>query len=159
MLGDERAQPTLRPPPLQPIARPEVAGLLRRDLAHWAREGWGPWTLAERSAEGRILGRGGLARTEVAGGGVELPWAIHPDRWNEGLATEAAQAALQIAWRLGLARVISFTLVGNTASRRVMEKAGLRHVREFSHHELPHALYEAVQAASAPAQDRPPPGR
>ena len=55
----------------------------------------------------------------------EIGWAIDPERWGEGLATEAAAAALRDAFdRVGLEQVVSYTLPANTPSIRVMEKLG-----------------------------------
>jgi RimJ/RimL family protein N-acetyltransferase len=56
----------------------------------------------------------------------EVGWVIAADRWGEGLATEAAVAAIADAFdRVGLERIISWTTPDNLSSRRVMEKCGL----------------------------------
>ena len=53
---------------------------------------------------------------------------IAAERWGEGLATEAAAAAIADAFgRVRLERLVSWTTPDNLASRRVMEKCGLRH--------------------------------
>ncbi len=73
---------------------------------------------------------------------VEVAWAIVPKRWGQGLATELALASVEVAFDwLGLAELIAFTLPGNLASRRVMEKAGFAYEREIEHAGLPHVLY------------------
>jgi len=49
--------------------------------------------------------------------------------WGRGLATEAAKAVLRHAFcKLGLAQVDGGASAENVASRRVMEKAGMRYV-------------------------------
>jgi RimJ/RimL family protein N-acetyltransferase len=49
--------------------------------------------------------------------------------WGRGLATEAARAVLRHAFcALGLAQVDGGASADNIASRRVMEKAGMRYV-------------------------------
>lgn len=56
----------------------------------------------------------------------EVGWAIGSRHWGRGLATEAARAAIVDGFdRVGLARILSWTLPENVASRRVMEKCGL----------------------------------
>ena len=61
---------------------------------------------------------------------------------GSGPATELAQASVDVAFdELGLREVVAFTLPDNVASRRVMEKAGLRYEREIVHVGLPHVLY------------------
>lgn len=81
---------------------------------------------------------------------VEIGWRLAPGHWNQGYATEGAQAILGYAFTtLGLEEVVSFTVEGNLASRRVMEKIGLQHdpVDDFRHPKLPghrlekHVLY------------------
>jgi [ribosomal protein S5]-alanine N-acetyltransferase len=144
LLLDPLVMRWLRPPPLDPYDDASVSDLLDRDLAHWARHGFGPAVIADRR-DGSFVGRGGLAWTTVAGEeAVELPWALMPARWGEGLATEAARAALAWAGELGLAEVVSFTLTTNEASRRVMERIGLRPAGEIEHAGLPHVLYRGT---------------
>jgi [ribosomal protein S5]-alanine N-acetyltransferase len=47
--------------------------------------------------------------------------------WNRGLATEAATAVRDYAFRVrGLTRLIRLIRQGNEASRRVAEKVGMR---------------------------------
>jgi RimJ/RimL family protein N-acetyltransferase len=131
----------LFPPPLAAYRRRDVARLLRADIDHWNRHGFGPWVLLER-ASGEFVGRGGLAWTTVAGRrAVELPWAVLASKWNRGFATEAARAALRTARDLGLADVVAFTLAENQASRRVMEKIGLEPAGAITHAGLPHLLF------------------
>ena len=52
--------------------------------------------------------------------------------WGKGYATEGSRALIELAFReLGARRVYATTMSVNIASRRVMEKAGLRFVRTF----------------------------
>ncbi len=131
----------LRPPPLEPLDRRQVDRILDHDLLHWDSHRFGPWVLRSLD-DGAFVGRGGLAWTRVEGRPmVELPWSVLPERQGTGLATEAAVAALGVASGLGLKHVVSLTLVGNSASRRVMEKIGLDYEREVEHFGLAHDLY------------------
>jgi RimJ/RimL family protein N-acetyltransferase len=55
----------------------------------------------------------------------ELGWALDPDWWGRGIATEAGAAALGWArGELGFGRVVSITTEPNIASRNVMAKLG-----------------------------------
>ena len=131
----------LQPAPLPPVDENDPPSLLRRDRLHWAEHGFGPWVMSERRS-GEFLGRAGLEWTSLADERVlSVSWAIVPWRWGEGLATEAGQAAIETASELGLAEVVSFTLPQNVASRRVMEKIGLRRAGEARHAGLPHVVY------------------
>jgi RimJ/RimL family protein N-acetyltransferase len=92
--------------------------------------------------DGAFAGRAGLSTCRVVGEQtVELAWALVGDAHGRGLATQAAQAAVEEARRIGLPEVVSFTVPDNVASRRVMEKAGLVFDRDITHAGLPHVLY------------------
>lgn len=137
----------LRPPPLRPMGEGDVIGLLERDIQHWRQRGWGPWAVR---VDGAFAGRCGLCTTEVQGvREIELAWSVVPSLQGRGIATECAVRGLAWAAELGLPRIIALTLGDNSASRRVMEKAGLRYERDVIHAGLPHVLY----ATSPPPAD------
>lgn len=141
LLLEPDVQRWLRPPPLAPMGPADPGDLLTHDLAHWDDHGYGPWVLRDRRT-GAFVGRGGMCWTTATGSfAVELPWAIVPARWGEGLATEAARAAVAQARALELEEVVSFTVPGNLPSRRVMEKAGLRLAGPLQHAGVEHVLY------------------
>jgi [ribosomal protein S5]-alanine N-acetyltransferase len=100
--------------------------LLEEDIRHWAERSFGPWVFFETD-NGLFIGRGGL-RTSSLGGHecVELLYAVRSDSWGQGYATEIARLAVAHARRLGLTEVVGFTATTNVASRRVLEKAGMR---------------------------------
>ena len=78
--------------------RPRSADGLDRQREHWERHGFGVWLLRDRDS-GAMVGRGGLQYTEVTGTReVEVAWAIVAERWNQGLATELAHAAVEVAF-------------------------------------------------------------
>ncbi len=141
LLLDERVFRTLWPRSQPPTER-DVAQSLATKVQHWERHGFGMWLLRDRNT-GEMVGRGGLQYTFVAGiDDVEVGWAIVPERWREGLATEFAQACTTVALdQLSLLSVVAFTQPDNLASRRVMEKAGFRYEAELIHVGLPHVLY------------------
>ncbi|CDZ77327.1 Acetyltransferase (GNAT) family protein [Legionella massiliensis] len=59
---------------------------------------------------------------------VEIGWRLSSKYWNQGYATEGAKAVLHYAFNcLNIERLVSFTVVNNLASRRVMEKIGMHH--------------------------------
>ncbi len=118
-------------------------------LEHWEHYGFGPWLLRDR-ASGVMVGRGGLQHTFVNDRHeIEVGWAIVPERWGQGLATELAQASVALAFDdLGLDRIVAFTLPYNVASRRVMEKAGFVFERGIVHKGLDHVLYRRTAETS-----------
>jgi RimJ/RimL family protein N-acetyltransferase len=62
---------------------------------------------------------------------IEIGYRLHPDYWNRGLATEAAQAVRDHAFRdLKLRKLISLIHPDNVPSRRVAEKNRMKIERE-----------------------------
>ncbi len=141
LLLDPRVSSTLWPLAEAPTEADVLAGLTAK-LDHWDRHGFGMWTARDRET-GEMVGRGGLQYTYTAGlNDVEAAWAIVPERWGQGLATELAHACVEVAFdALGLLEIVAFTLPENLASRRVMEKAGFAYERDIVHAGLPHVLY------------------
>jgi [ribosomal protein S5]-alanine N-acetyltransferase len=121
----------------------------RRIAAHeWQRrrDGYAPWTVVTK-AEGRIIGWGGLCTDPFEPGwGVEVSYFFHPDAWGRGFATELVGACLDVADRvLKLPEVRAFARPENTASRRVLEKAGFEALRFVP--ELQRLLYRRTRQA------------
>jgi RimJ/RimL family protein N-acetyltransferase len=123
----------------------DVAGTdnyLNRNLALWAEHGFGLWMLRDRES-GAMIGRAVLRHLVVGGAReVETGYGFLPEFWGRGLATEITCACLSIGReRLGLESIVGITLPANTASQRVLAKAGLRYEREIVHEGLPHLLF------------------
>jgi len=120
----------------------ETAEYLDRNLAHWAEHGFGIWILRE-PASGRVVGRAGLRHLSVEGvNEVELAYALFPEFWGRGLATDAARACVTIGrdW-LGLPSLVGLVLPANVASQRVLRKAALVQEREVMHAGVAHLLF------------------
>ena len=63
---------------------------------------------------------------------VDLGFRFHPEYWGHGLATESALACIEFGFeRLNLKRIVALVLPENTASIRVLEKAGMHDVGIF----------------------------
>jgi RimJ/RimL family protein N-acetyltransferase len=84
------------------------------------------WYALEVRATGAVVGNGGLQRMP-GGGPVEVGYHLARAAWGQGYATEFLRGALAHALGpLGEGRVVAVTLPTNHASRRVMERAGMR---------------------------------
>jgi RimJ/RimL family protein N-acetyltransferase len=94
--------------------------------------GLGYWAAIEK-ASGSFVGWFHLRPPR--GGGrdeAELGYRLRKSAWGNGYATEGSVALIRTAFEeLGVRRIVAFTMAVNAASRRVMEKAGLTHVRTF----------------------------
>jgi RimJ/RimL family protein N-acetyltransferase len=127
--------------------REEVSAELRLQIAHHASHGWSLWALEERST-GRFAGDCGLQPLELRGPEIELSYDLHPDLWGRGVATEAARAVVGMAFgELAIDHVVAVVKPTHTASRRVLENAGLAHTgaREAYGEQL--LLYEVSRSS------------
>jgi len=120
----------------------ETREYLTADLQHWEDNNFGVW-LFYLNDTGEWLGRAGLRWVNVNGKQeIELLYAVLPDFWGKGFATEIANACLEIAFDvLRLTNIVCFTLPNNHASRHVMENAGFQYECDFVYSNLPHVLY------------------
>ena len=106
-----------------------VAAMARRTRADAAERGLGYWA---GLVDGSFAGWWSLAADDADTGAAELGYRLRQDVWGDGLATERARAVLEHAFgTVGLRRVWAETMAVNTASRRVLEKVGLRHVSTY----------------------------
>ena len=87
--------------------------------------------IVEKIADGEILGFCGLKRVnaEEAGpitGDFEVGWRLRESAWGQGIAKEAAIAALDLAFgRFGAPHVVALTVSENRESWGLMERLGL----------------------------------
>lgn len=127
----------------EPPSEQEVLMSVEDKERHWERYGFGMWLMRDGET-GEMVGRGGLQRTDYVEelDEVEVGWAVVPERWGEGLATELARASAEVAFGpLELQQIVAFTTPDNIASRRVMEKAGFGYDRDIMHVGMRHVLY------------------
>ncbi|WP_433336616.1 GNAT family N-acetyltransferase [Spirillospora sp. CA-294931] len=116
------------PTPLEEIRDETLPAL----LAEYERGPVGRWAAHDRST-GAFAGWFAL-RPPSSGAAeeVELGYRLRREFWGRGLATEGSRAIIDKGFAdLGVKRVYAETMAVNTASRRVMEKAGLTYVRTF----------------------------
>ncbi len=118
------------------LSREDTAAAVGRVKKHFEDLGYGFWAV-EAPGQAPFIGFIGLAVPAFEAPFtpcVEIGWRLARDWWGQGLATEGARAALAFGFeRLSLPEIVSFTVPGNTRSRRVMEKLGMRYSEDFEH--------------------------
>ena len=118
-----------RPTPREEIER----DVLPAFLTYYERDnGYGFWAAVEKTS-GNFIGWFHL-RPRPAGRAdePELGYRLRRPAWGKGYATEGSRALIDKGFaELGVERVFATTMTVNVASRRVMEKAGLKFVRTF----------------------------
>lgn len=97
---------------------------LDETLVDYASSGRGAWAL-ELDATPGVVGYGGIVSARRRAD-PELIYALRPDLWGRGLASELVPALVAHAWQsCGLRRLVALVHPDNGASMRVLEKAGL----------------------------------
>jgi [ribosomal protein S5]-alanine N-acetyltransferase len=78
---------------------------------------------------------------------IEIGYRLQPDYWNKGIATEAATAVRDHAFRdLKLPRVISLIHPENIPSRRVAEKIGMTLDKKITFRGFPTNVFSLSRA-------------
>jgi RimJ/RimL family protein N-acetyltransferase len=118
-----------RPTPREEIERDYLPAF----LAYYERGArWGFWAVVEKQT-GEFIGWFHLRPAPgTPDDEPELGYRLRASSWGRGYASEGARALVRKAFEeLGARRVHAEAMAVNAASRRVMEKAGLRFVRVF----------------------------
>lgn len=115
-----------------------------------ADQGWGFWALEEISSN-RFIGFTGLHHPDESlpcAPCTEIGWRLAKEYWGHGYATEAAAAAMSVAFEhLDCNEVYSFASLPNLKSQAVMQRLGMRDTgQNFEHPKIPegHSLREHV---------------
>ena len=122
----------------RPLTAEESDTLADRIRARMVERGWGSFAVEVKGGESFIgfVGPNVPSYAIPCGPCVEIGWRLARAAWGRGYATEAARAAVDFAFdRLGLAEIVSFTVVANSPSRAVMERLGMTHdpADDFDH--------------------------
>jgi RimJ/RimL family protein N-acetyltransferase len=111
--------------------------LVDRFEREWAERGHGLWAVARRDGAGdgvddrggELLGFCGLTAPAFLPDvlpAVEVGWRLARDAWGQGLATEAARAALAFGFQeLRMREIVAVVAPENRRSLRVAQKLGM----------------------------------
>lgn len=124
----------------EPVAkREEAERWINLVSSLWADEKIGFCALVEKQS-GQFIGWCGLWRLKETGE-IEVGYALTKEFWGKGFAVEASEAFLQYGFdKLKLEKIVAVANPENRASRRVMEKLGMRfdYIGEFYGRDLVH---------------------
>ncbi len=104
-----------------------------------AENGWGFWAV-ELKSTGQFIGFVGLHQQDENSGFpnapfIEIGWRLSSEFWGQGYAPEAANKALEFAFKeLDAPSVYAFTALQNEPSRRVMLKIGMVDTKQNFNH-------------------------
>ena len=118
ILTDDQVKKTYM---LPDFSRPEDAIPLFQRLLALSREE--SRFVRAMEVDGRCVGF--LNDVEISGNSIELGYVVHPECWGRGYATASLKEAIRQLHIRGFRQVITGAFRENTASIRVMEKAGM----------------------------------
>jgi [ribosomal protein S5]-alanine N-acetyltransferase len=110
--------------------------------------GFGKWAVVLRES-GQLLGYCGIAVDQIDGKDEkELGYRLDSKYWGQGLATEAASAAIKCGFeKFNLPYILGIVERENAASVKVLEKVGMQHEKTIIFHEVEMDLYRIDAAA------------
>lgn len=119
--------------------RHEVEARFAKKAAGIAKFGYGFWHL-QTKIDGQLIGQCGFgpidveAAGPVLNGGTQIGWSIADSHWRQGYASEAACAAIDLAFnRFGIDQLYAQTSNANRASWAMMEKLGMHRAAELDY--------------------------
>jgi RimJ/RimL family protein N-acetyltransferase len=134
----------------RPKTREEASAWISRNLALYNECGFGFWLVESLQTSG-FLGYCGIRPLVLEGATeIEIGWHTKKTSWRQGIATEAATAARDLAFRrFGLSRLVAIIHREHIASRRVAEKIGMQEERATILDGYLAAIYATEQALCA----------
>jgi [ribosomal protein S5]-alanine N-acetyltransferase len=118
----------------------EAARNLVRNYKQYELHGYGRWTMVNKQT-GEFIGWCGIRYFDEIGQ-TDIGYRLLKKHWNNGYATEAAQASINFGFtHFGLQRIIGRAHKDNGASIRVFEKLGLGFEKFYIEDNQQHVLY------------------
>ncbi len=109
-----------------------------KNYKDYEKNGFGRWAVIEKES-GEFLGWCGL---KFDGKETDIGFRFFEEHWNKGFATESAKACLEYGFEeLGLAEIIGRAMKENLGSVKVLEKIGLKFIKEMEFELHPGVLY------------------
>jgi RimJ/RimL family protein N-acetyltransferase len=129
----------------KPRTREATREGLLRSIEGWRTRGFGLWAVVEKASD-RVVGYCGLIYLEDTPE-IEVAYGLAQFAWGKGFALEAAWASLEFGFNeLKLERIVAVVNPENVASRRVLEKLGMKYTKNVRHYDADLMYYE-IEAA------------
>ncbi|MBE5785041.1 MAG: GNAT family N-acetyltransferase [Clostridiales bacterium] len=124
----------------------ETRQWIKNRLSGYERDGFSHFAVMLKGTDDLIGLVGPLKEVLDGRTCIGLGWLLRRDRWKQGYAFEAAEAALRYSFEvLGAKTVIADIRPENTASIRLAEKLGMKAqytvIKHYRGKEMPHTVY------------------
>src|SRR6187551_1515371 len=116
-------------------SKEEICSVIEKIRQQYIDNGIGRWATIEKST-GTFIGWSGLKYiTEAEENRInyyDVGYRLNPEAWGKGYATESCKMALKFGFSsMKLDEIIGTVNEENIASRRVLQKCGLKYVEKF----------------------------
>jgi RimJ/RimL family protein N-acetyltransferase len=133
-----------------PSTRDQALAVLNKHLNRWQTHGFGNWAVRFKD-DRTLLGWCGLDFLDTTPE-IEVGYGLARSHWGRGISTEAARASLAYGFEhLHLDRIVAVAYPENTASRHVMEKLGMKYVKNGFYYGGNLVYYEISRADFPPS--------
>ncbi len=122
----------------------EVMSGLEKAIAHYKKYAFSLGSVIEKENQ-QFVGRAGLIYLAYDDNqpDIEVGYALIKDAWHKGYGTELAKALIDWGFtHLTIEKLVGIVKPDNKASRRVLEKAGMRYIQNTTYWSNEVALYE-----------------
>jgi RimJ/RimL family protein N-acetyltransferase len=133
----------------KPQSRDQTSARLKAIIEHRNRHGFGLWAATDKLSRDLIgfCGLQHLDNTEE----IEVGYCLAAHCWGRGLASEAARASLRYGFEeLSSERIVAVVQPENLASCRVLEKVGLKYVRNARFYDTEVKYYDIARDEHRP---------
>ncbi|SER98555.1 GNAT family N-acetyltransferase [Salisediminibacterium halotolerans] len=126
----------------EPFSYEKVERWIQQNIRSYEMNNHGLWAVILKE-NGRLIGDCGITLQEIDGKVLpEIGYHIIKDYWNNGYASEAAQACLEYAFTvLRLSSVYSYMQEKNIPSQKVAAKIGMQFCKQFEKNNVRQILY------------------
>ncbi|WP_293162374.1 GNAT family N-acetyltransferase [Okeania sp. SIO2C9] len=116
------------------LTRAETETRILSIIKSWKKNNFGMWAVVHK-IDNKMIGRCGLCFLDNTPE-IELGYLLNPKYCYQGLATEAAKASLRYGFEeLKLEKIVVVAQPENIASRRVMEKIGMKYEKPANYYQ------------------------
>jgi ribosomal-protein-alanine N-acetyltransferase len=131
----------------KPFESIDQARYFLKNYDHYKKYGFGRWGMISKS-DGGFLGWCGLKYTQELDE-HDVGFRLFKKHWNQGYATEAAKACVDLGFQqFKLKTIVGRAMKNNSGSIRVLEKIGMTYYKPFQFDGEEGVVYK-IDAASA----------
>ena len=113
----------------KPLVWEETRAVINSITANWQQHNFGVWAVIHKKHQ-KLIGHCGLKFLENTSH-IQIGYLLQKSYWGRGLGTEAALVVLNYGFEVvKLEKIVSIAKPENIASRRVMEKAGMKYEKD-----------------------------